>query len=179
MKIYGDQQQRQHERPAQIGTHRFLDFFLVQRLPPILYPKSGKIAIYTNIIPRIRRKGKLAFLKMRSRRVGDVSKKTKKDWLADKKDVWQPVRICCFLVLSVKCVRHQCNVAGTFDRCRERALMLCACAGDPSRKDLSSLRHVAFQLVRVFVVNIIMFFVRTKRANFFPSARASSSRRRI
>lgn len=114
---------------------------------------------------------------MRNQKVGGASKRRKRTgWQT--KNVCQPVRIC-FFILSVKCVWHQCNVAGTFDRCRKRALMLCTCASDPSRKDLSSLGHVAFQLVCVFVVNIIMLFVRTKCAYFFPSARASSSCWRI
>ena len=48
-------------------------------------------------------------------------------------------------------------MAGTLDRGRQLALMLCAVARNSSRKDLSSLGDVSLQLVDILVADLIIF----------------------
>ena len=58
------------------------------------------------------------------------------------------------------------------------SLMLCAIAGDTTRKDLASLRHVSLQLVGILVINYII--LTAEYTNFLSSAKSAFfSHRRI
>ena len=72
-------------------------------------------------------------------------------------------------------VRHQGYVTSSLDRDSKRSLMLRAVPGDPSRKNLASLRDILSQLCDVLVIDLTRLFS-TEDADFLSSVHRSAAR---
>ena len=69
-------------------------------------------------------------------------------------------------------------MTGSLDRSGQRSLVSCACAGDPSGKDLAALRHILAKLRGVLIIDRIV--LAAKYADFLFSMEAASfSERRV
>ena len=76
---------------------------------------------------------------------------------------------CAFVFVLVVYVRQKCNLSCALDRSVDLALMLCACTGNSSGKDLTSLRDEFAKTLYVLVVNVLDL-LRAENTNFLSLA---------
>ena len=84
--------------------------------------------------------------------------------------------LCCRRLLYG--VRKHRHVSCTLDRYSERSLVLCAVAGDSSRKNLASLRDVSLELSGILVIDRLCLRA-AEYADLSSSADSCSSRSRV
>ncbi len=73
--------------------------------------------------------------------------------------------------VSILYIRKDCKVTSTLNSQCDGTLMLCAIAGDSSRKDLAALRDISLKLIYVLVADLTV--LAAEYADFLSSAESA------